>query len=147
MDLNVVKQLIEMMKQAGLTVMEIETVGLRLRMEKGYGVAEKPAPVYNETINVIDLADTSPVAQEVDNANVKYITSPVVGAYHSLKSLGKGELTVGSSIKKGQVVCAVEAMKLMNEVESEFAGEVMEILVSDGDVVEFGQKIVKLKCD
>lgn len=72
---------------------------------------------------------------------MKVIKSPMVGTYHSLEAIKKPPLCVGDSVSSGTVVCVIEAMKLINEIESEFDGEIAKILVNDGDMVEFGQPL------
>lgn len=72
----------------------------------------------------------------------KYITSPFVGTFYGAPSPdSENYVSIGSSVKKGQIVCIVEAMKLMNELESEVEGKIKEILVENGQPVEFGQKL------
>ena len=83
---------------------------------------------------------------ESDDENIQYITSPMVGTIYLASAPGKKEyVSEGQSIKKGDVVCIVEAMKLMNEIESEISGDVVEILVKNAQMVEFGQKLFKIK--
>jgi acetyl-CoA carboxylase biotin carboxyl carrier protein len=79
-------------------------------------------------------------------AGVAYVTSPFVGTFYRAPSPEAGNFVeVGSQVKPGQPLCIIEAMKLMNEIESEYAGSVLEILVENGKSVEFGQKLFKIK--
>lgn len=81
-----------------------------------------------------------------DDADAVYVTSPFVGTFYRAPSPEAPSFTdVGQTIKPGQVLCIVEAMKLMNEIESDVGGTVLEVLVKNGTSVEFGQKLFKVK--
>lgn len=81
-----------------------------------------------------------------DDSVYKYIKSPMVGTFYSKPSPDeKSYIEVGEKIKKGTTTCIIEAMKLMNEIETEYEGEVVEILKKDGDPVEYGENLIKLK--
>jgi acetyl-CoA carboxylase biotin carboxyl carrier protein len=83
---------------------------------------------------------------ETVDASVSYITSPFVGTFYRAPSPdAENFVEVGTAVKKGQPLCIIEAMKLMNEIESEHDGAILEILVESGKSVEFGQKLFKLK--
>ena len=89
----------------------------------------------------------APAAEEtnVDFNRTREIKSPMVGVFYAAPSPdAKPFVEVGSKVKKGDVVCIVEAMKLMNEISAEFDGEVVDICVHNGDVVEYGQTLFKL---
>lgn len=84
--------------------------------------------------------------QEIVNLKYKQIKSPMVGTFYSKSAPNaKPFVKVGDKIKKGDVVCIIEAMKLMNEIESEFDGEVIEICKNDEDMCEYGECLFKLK--
>lgn len=85
-------------------------------------------------------------ATEVNAEDLKVITSPMVGTFYASSAPDKPPyVKKGDKISKGQVVCIVEAMKLMNEIESEFDGEIVEVCVKDGDIVEYGMPLFKIK--
>ena len=87
-----------------------------------------------------------PVAQTSPGPNVVFVTSPFVGTfYRSPSPEAEPFVAVNGTVKKGQTLCIIEAMKLMNEIEAEFAGTVLEVLVDSGKSVEFGQKLFKIK--
>src|SRR5262249_11539119 len=91
-------------------------------------------------------ASAGGAASEALEAGVVYVTSPFVGTFYRAPSPEAGNFVeVGAAVKPGQPLCIIEAMKLMNEIESEFAGSVVEILVENGKSVEFGQKLFKIK--
>ena len=86
------------------------------------------------------------IKPEEKEENCKVVKSPMVGTFYSKPSPdAKAYVEVGSKVKKGDILCIVEAMKLMNEIESEFDGEVIEVCVKDGDVVDYGKPLFKLK--
>ena len=94
---------------------------------------------------------TEVVANKAENAkeekeDYKVVKSPMVGTFYSKSSpKAKPYVEVGSKVKIGDILCIVEAMKLMNEIESEFDGEVVEVCVKDGDMVDYGKPLFKLK--
>ena len=95
----------------------------------------------------VEIAAPATEAAEVKvDANVKTITSPLVGTFYAAPSPDDAPfVSVGDTVKKGQVIGIVEAMKLMNEIESEHDGVITEIMVNNGDMVEYGQILIKVK--
>ncbi|MCL2754965.1 MAG: acetyl-CoA carboxylase biotin carboxyl carrier protein [Oscillospiraceae bacterium] len=90
---------------------------------------------------ISELGDVAPSARE----SGIFVTSPMVGTFYCAPAPGKAPFVkVGDRVSKGQVVCIVEAMKLMNEVQCEFDGTVAEILVKDGDLVQFDEKMIRI---
>ena len=84
--------------------------------------------------------------KNLEGENVKIVKSPMVGTFYASSSPDKEPfVSVGDKVHKGQVLCIVEAMKLMNEIESEFDGEIVEICVKNEDVVEYGTPLFKIK--
>ncbi|MDR1101316.1 MAG: acetyl-CoA carboxylase, biotin carboxyl carrier protein [Clostridiales bacterium] len=134
MDFETIEKLIKLMNDSKLGKLKIETEGMKISLTNGErnfpGVAASPVPV--EVI-------------VEDEGDYVYITSPLVGIYKSLSAAQKSSVKAGDRVEKGQPVCVIEAMKLINEIESEFEGEVVEILVSEGDAVEFEQKLFKIR--
>jgi acetyl-CoA carboxylase biotin carboxyl carrier protein len=85
-------------------------------------------------------------AETKSDANIKTINSPLVGTFYAAPSPDDAPfVSVGDTVKKGQVIGIVEAMKLMNEIESDHDGVITEIMVNNGDMVEYGQVLVKVK--
>ena len=85
-------------------------------------------------------------AKPVEEAKGNFITSPIVGTFYSSPAPEKpAYVKVGDSVNSGDVVCIIESMKLMNEINSEFSGKVAEILVNNGEPVEFGQKLMRIE--
>lgn len=93
------------------------------------------------------LEDLNEEAQtKTEDINIKEIVSPIVGTFYASSSPDKPAFVkVGSKVKKGDTLCIVEAMKLMNEIQSEFNGEIIEVLVNNEQMVEYGQPMFKIK--
>lgn len=133
MNFDDLKKAIEIFKESGLTYMEFEQDGTKIHLEKnGQITVQKPV-----------VTEETPKAQEtkVDD-NKFYVTSPLVGTYHEAQAQGsKPFVSVGQKVKKGDKLCIIEAMKVMNEITATKSGEITEILVEEGQMVEFGQKL------
>jgi len=99
----------------------------------------------NENISVVNEAESSQVAPP-GRSDLTEITSPMVGTFYRAAAPGEEPFVeVGNNVKVGQTICILEAMKLMNEIESEFNAEIVEILVENGTPVEFGQVLMRVK--
>jgi acetyl-CoA carboxylase biotin carboxyl carrier protein len=156
-DYQVILNLMKEMNQTDLTKLEIEdNNGTRICMEKASPVAYAPAltmPVPMPQVNVTAPAAAAPVAapaETVDKQPVeldgKKILSPMVGTFYSQASPEKPAFVkVGDKVKKGQTLCIIEAMKLMNEIESEYDGEVVQILIDNEEMVQFGQPLFVIR--
>lgn len=155
MDYNDIKKLIDDMGDSKIDELEIEfPEGIKISMKKnmqkevvvtGGSVIEGSAPM---TVPVV----TTPKENSLINVenkkeeNLKIVKSPMVGTFYASSAPDKEPFVkVGDKIKKGQVVCIVEAMKLMNEIESEYDGEVVEICMNNEDIVEYGAELIKIK--
>ena len=140
MEYDKIKQLMEDMEKSNIEELEIEfPEGMKISMKKN--VAVVPA----QQVVAQSIQTTQPV-QEEPKEKYKEIKSPMVGTFYSKPSPDKEAFVkVGDKVKKGQVVCIIEAMKLMNEIEAEFDGEVVEVCLNDGDAVEYGKPLFKLK--
>ena len=89
---------------------------------------------------------TDEVKEDFNEENYNIVKSPLVGAYYSASTPGGTPyVEVGSKVKKGDTLCIIEAMKVMNEITSEFDGEIVEVLRKDEDIVEFGMELFKIK--
>jgi len=99
----------------------------------------------NDNLSIVKEPDTPQVAPP-GRSDLTDITSPMVGTFYRAAAPGEDPFVdVGSNIKVGQTICILEAMKLMNEIESEFNAEIVEILVENGTPVEFGQVLMRVK--
>lgn len=151
-DLNQLRALMEAMREFELDEMELENSEERIVLRRGSAsapVAIAPAPTYvTHAPSMVPPAPSMPPARAAtaDAADVVYVTSPFVGTFYRASSPG-GEPFVkpGSRVEVGQTLCIVEAMKLMNEIEAELAGEILEVLVENGKTVEYGDKLFKVR--
>ena len=99
----------------------------------------------NDNVNVVNEPETPQVAPP-GRSDLTEITSPMVGTFYRAAAPGEDPFVeVGNNVKVGQTICILEAMKLMNEIESEFNAEIVEILVENGTPVEFGQVLMRVK--
>jgi acetyl-CoA carboxylase, biotin carboxyl carrier protein len=164
MDYKAIINLMKEMNQTDLTKVEIEEEGVKICLEKAENVVTVTQPVFPQSIApaVIPAAPVNyapaqtvaaqeapaaaPVAEAQAEETGKKIVSPMVGTFYGSPSPDKPAFVkVGDKVKKGQTVCIIEAMKLMNEIESEFDGEVVKILASNEQMVEFGQPLFVVK--
>jgi oxaloacetate decarboxylase alpha subunit len=152
MNLKELKELIEMLKDTDISELEIERSGVKVRIRKGGDVTFHPvmprmeyppaaivAPAVPEMGKPVAAAEIAP---EPAVPNQVKVTSPIVGTFYRANSPDKPPYAeAGDVVKKGQVLCIIEAMKLMNEIESETAGRIVKIFVENGQPVEYGQPL------
>lgn len=143
--LDDLKALILALEEGKVTEFEYEDEHSRVRLAFG-SVAHVQAAVAAPTVIAAPAPLAAPAAAPVDDANVAFIISPIVGTFYRAPSPeAPAFVEVGSPVKSGQAVCIVEAMKLMNEIESDVTGTIVEVLVQNGHSVEFGQKLFKVR--
>jgi len=132
------KDLLKIFKESGLTYMEYEQDGIRVTFDSKKMQNAQPvqmAPVANTAV-------AEPAKEEALNENEKCVTSPLVGTFHSAPSVGaKPFVSEGDKVNKGDKLCIIEAMKVMNEITAKESGVIKKILVSDNQMVEYGQKL------
>ena len=154
MNIKEIKEMIQLMNENGLTEIEFEKDGLKVRLRKGFGgAADQPAVEVHPTTPAVALAASVSTAQTASNqpkapvpAARNTIKSPMVGTFYAAPAPDAAAyIQPGAQVEVGQVVCIIEAMKLMNEIKSEVRGKIIEILVNNGDPVEFGQPIFLLE--
>ena len=135
MDFDNLKKAIKIFKESGLSYMEFEQDGMRVTFDNRC-FPTPAAPVVQQA---------QPKCEEVkpvESDNKYYVTSPLVGTFHQAQAEGnKPFVSVGQKVKKGDKLCIIEAMKVMNEITADKAGEITEVLVKEGQMVEFGQKL------
>jgi acetyl-CoA carboxylase biotin carboxyl carrier protein len=166
MDLNQIKQILDLVREHELSEFEIEHDGLRLKVRKdvnGAHVVTLPAPAVPTMVGPGAAAVAQPVAApaaatptaatmatadaaadiEIELAVVK---SPIVGTFYRSAEPGAAPFVeIGTTIKKGQVLCIIEAMKLMNEIDSEYDGEIANIYVENGQSVQYGERLFAIR--
>lgn len=150
MEYEKIKQLMEDMGNSKLTAIDIDFPdGTKIRMkkeEKQVVTVAENIPMENVSTKEIEKVETTEDNQEekVEEGNI--VKSPMVGTFYLKPSPNSDPyVQVGQKVKKGDVLCIVEAMKLMNEIESEWDGEIKEILVKDEEPVEYGKPLFVIK--
>jgi len=158
-DLRYVKKLVEMLDESSVDSIEISSdKGMKIRISKTpqqRGALQMAAPValppmvhpHAAPPGIAGDAAHAVAAPKAEPAKSKFleVKSPMVGTYYGAPEPGaKPYLTVGDRISKGQIVCIIEAMKIMNEIESEFDGVVKEILAQNAHPVEYGQVLLRI---
>ena len=158
-DLRYVKKLVEMLDESSVDSIEISSdKGMKIRISKTpqqRGAVQMSAPVAMPALlppaaaPLLHQGDSSAAGVEVPQLEKKSkfleVKSPMVGTYYGAPEPGaKPYLVVGDRISKGQIVCIIEAMKIMNEIESEFDGVVKEILAQNAHPVEYGQVLLRI---
>lgn len=142
MDIRKVKKLIELLEQSGMTEIEIVEGKESVRISR-HGNTPMAAVATPVTVPVITPAETKAQAAIPATTNGHPITSPMVGTFYGAASPSSAAFAkVGDHVNQGDTICIVEAMKIMNQIEADQSGTVIEILCSDGDAVEFGQTLV-----
>jgi acetyl-CoA carboxylase biotin carboxyl carrier protein len=150
--LEQLKSLLETLEKGDVSEFEYEDEQLKLRLSLGKKAAQvvhAPPPLLAPAPTAAAAAAASAAATKASedaDPNVVFVTSPFVGTFYRAPGPDTANFCeVGSSVKQGQALCIIEAMKLMNEIESDAPGTILDILVENGKSVEFGQKLFKLK--
>lgn len=163
MDLKQIKQIIDLMKRSELTEFAVEEEGFKLKIRRGtnglpivsagrgsnspFALGDtqppvSPAPAPSAAAAPAPIAGQPPK----DEPGITYVKSPMVGTFYRAASPeSKPFADVGTKVVENTVVCIIEAMKIMNEIQAEAKGTVMEVLVENGQPVEYGQRLFKVK--
>lgn len=152
MKLEKIEALIHMLEASSLTAIEVQNGMDRVRLERSAMLPEMPAGPGPRPLPTPAVPAASAVPQDEPPVSSKpaakgtEVKSPMVGVFYSSPSPdSEPYVTVGSRVKKGDVLCIIEAMKLMNEITAEADGEITEICVNNGDIVEYGQPLFCMK--
>ena len=157
MDFNGIKEVIDRIDSSTLSYFEYKTKDGHIKMDKsltrpinGEKVSSNNAIVKDKIEEndevIIENTSTDKNEKEESVEGLKIVTAPMVGTFYSSQGPDKSPfVSVGDEVKKGSTLCIIEAMKLMNEIESDYSGIVKEILVEDGVMVEYGQPLFKIK--
>lgn len=140
MDLQQIEKLVQIIENSSMLEFSIQEGDTKIKMSRR-GTAGVPGEA------AVTIAQTTPATQaEEESEDETYITSPIVGTFYSAPSPeAKAFVKVGDRVKAGQTVCILEAMKLMNEIESDFDCEIEAVLVSNEQKIEYGQPLFKVK--
>ena len=147
MDIRKVKKLIEMLENSNLEEIEIQEGEESVRLVKSHGNLQNIAPqsIVVPQDNKLEIIPEEIESKEETKEDSNSINSPMVGTFYASASPGaKPFISVGDIVAEGDVVCIVEAMKMMNEIKSEFSGKVLSINVENAEPVEYGQSLFEL---
>ncbi|MBC7960913.1 MAG: acetyl-CoA carboxylase biotin carboxyl carrier protein [Vallitaleaceae bacterium] len=153
MDVNYVRELSEIFEKMGLTKMEVCEGEKKISFEKNLSNQSSGFPILQSLHSEVghkpftsqENEDKKEDKKDTSFNNLKEVKSPMVGVFYSAPSPDADFfVTVGSKVKKGDVLCIVEAMKLMNEITAEVEGEIVDICVQNGQVVEYSQTLFKI---
>ena len=157
MDIDTLKQILDLVREHELSELEVEQDGLRLKVRSGVSalaVASASVPAAVAAAPAASAAAPPPAASTmqiptaVDEADIELavVKSPIVGTFYRSPEPGAPSFVdVGATVKKGQVLCIIEAMKLMNEIDSEYDGEVVSVYVESGQPVQYGERLFAIR--
>lgn len=163
MDLKQIKLIVDLMKRSDLTEFEVEEEGFKIKIKRNSGDPQMMglAPTYSahpfpaattaESSRLVAPVSASPAASTAapaasDEVGFAYVKSPMVGTFYRSPSPDSPPfIEVGSKVDEKSVVCIIEAMKIMNEIQAEVKGAIVEFLVENGQPVEYGQRLFKVK--
>ena len=157
MDLDEIRQILDLMREHELAEFELERDNVKLRLRKnaaghwGAPPASLPPPyappLPAASQGAAAAADASPVLAPADEAlDLAVVKSPIVGTFYRASEPGaKPFADVGDVVRKGQVLCIIEAMKLMNEINAECDGEIIKCYVENGQPVQYGERLFAIK--
>jgi len=154
MNVDDIKQILELVREHDLAEFELEREGLKLRVKKANDVvltqaapvpaAQAPAPLAPPA--PLAAVPAAAAAAEDTGVELAMIKSPIVGTFYRSPEPGAASFVeVGDTVRKGQVLCIIEAMKLMNEIESEFDGVIEKAYVENGQAVQFGDRLFAIR--
>jgi acetyl-CoA carboxylase biotin carboxyl carrier protein len=144
MDIRKVKKLIELLEESGISEIEISEgeESVRISRYPKPGVTTTAAPAAPAAPLPAAAAALAPAEAPAPPVQGQQVTAPMVGTFYSGPAPGaKPFVEIGTEVKPGDTLCVIEAMKMMNQIESEFAGRVVSVLVENGSPVEFGQPL------
>jgi acetyl-CoA carboxylase biotin carboxyl carrier protein len=160
MNLDAIKQILELVREHELAEFELEQDGVKIRVRKQGGtpvvhvpqvMVSAPTPAAPPAVNTTPAAVSVSAAlteteEPVESLELAVVTSPIVGTfYRSADPSSPPFVEIGQDVRKGQVLCIIEAMKLMNEIESEYEGEVVKVYVENGQPVQYGERLFAIK--
>lgn len=148
-----IKELIDLVSQRGLSGLEVEQAGFRVRIEglrpaasNGSAGSSAASPAAAAAPSARLAEDAAPAPPPVEDKSIHVITSPIVGTFYRSPSPEADSFAeVGQKVARGKVLCIIESMKLMNEIESDVDGEIVEVYPRNGQPVEYGEKLFAIR--
>ena len=142
-DISTLKEYIKVLEECSLEKLEISDGKDSISLEKAHAAAAAPAAV---TVNAAPAPAAAPAVSTAEPDNGKTISAPIVGVFYAAPSPESDPYVhVGKRVKKGDVVCIIEAMKCMNEIQAEEDGEITAVLATNGELVEYNQPLFAIK--
>lgn len=156
MDFDQLKQILELVREHELTEFEVEQDGLRLKIKKDaltppvavHQIVAAPPAGAAPAVMQAGASATTPMAVGDTDVDVELavVKSPIVGTFYRASEPGSPPFAeVGTTVRKGQVLCIIEAMKLMNEIDSEYDGEIVNVYVENGQPVQYGERLFAIR--
>ena len=162
MTLDEIKRLIEFLREQDVTEFELDYDGVKLRVKSGavvqaavpmmpaVPIVQAPPVIVGQPAPAAPAppagAPAAPEPQDDEGTELAIVKSPIVGTFYRASEPGaKPFVSVGETVNKGQVLCIIEAMKLMNEIDSEYDGEVTSIYIENGQAVQYGERLFAIK--
>ena len=142
MDLRKIKKLIEMLQESDLNEIEVKEGEESVRINRKKGDVEIPQQIVAPQVQSKEIVENVDEPEE----NLSFIQSPMVGTFYRSPAPGKPPFVeIGQRVTKGDTICIIEAMKMMNQVKSEFDGKIVDIKVENGQPVEFNESLVSIE--
>ncbi len=148
MDIRKVKKLIELLEESGVAEIEIHEGEESVRISRGQNLSYGAAPATHHVTAANPVPAPAPLAADNEEPEEvgDIVASPMVGIFYEALAPDKPSFVeLGQAVKKGDVLCIIEAMKIMNQVESEYSGVVSKIMVENGEPVEYGQPLFVIR--
>ena len=153
MTLDEIKQLVEFIKGHDLEEFELEQDGVKVRIKRGSNHHAVAAPHIPAGVAVLSSPAGAPqtapppaAAAPDEGSELAIVKSPIVGTFYRSADPGAAAfVSVGDTVRKGQVLCIIEAMKLMNEIDSEYDGEITSVYVENGQAVQYGERLFAIR--
>lgn len=153
MNLKEIKKLIEMVEEAKVSHVSIETEGMKIEVKKEFSIShaiQQPMPLSMPSTAPAQMpapsADAAPAAKKDDESGLTPIKAQMVGTFYAAPNPdAQAYVKIGDRVKAGQVICIIEAMKLFNEIESEYSGVIEKICVPNAAPVEYGQTLFLIR--
>ena len=150
MNLDILKEIVKVAKDQGVAELKVEAKDYKVEVSFITSAApvihHAPAQHAAAPVSAVASVPTAPTPTASTDSSLHGINSPLVGTFYASPSPGKAVyVKVGDKVRKGQALCVIEAMKIMNEIDADIAGEIVEICVENESLVEYGQPLFKIK--
>jgi acetyl-CoA carboxylase biotin carboxyl carrier protein len=145
LDVNFIRRLVDILEENDLAEIEVSTLFKKVRVSRGPVAVAVSAQSAGPSVSVPGAEETTPAVAEEETGLVE-VTSPMVGTFYRAPSPDSDPYAEeGQYVEKGAVICIIEAMKIMNEIESEYGGTIRKIKVANAEPVEYGQVLMTIK--